>query len=209
MTKQDAERIPVRVLVPRVAQLFVLATFAISATGCSRLQGAEGSTVELTVGSETERFEIRTAFAEYWELSGEADELRITLASYEASCTHFVPPPEGGMVATISVLVPDNVRITTGDYPWAGLPAAGGTPRRPESAYALPFARKGTEGKLLAPGGGLHLTELQLRTHGHVGGLLAFQGTSEDPHAATRLTGPFRARLCRYAPLPSPAAAAP
>jgi hypothetical protein len=172
------------------------------------MQGPDTSTVELTVGGNTERFEVRSAFAEYWELSGEADELRITLASYEASCTQFVPPPEGGIVATIQLLVPDDKRIATGDFPWAGVEAAGGSPRHPQTAYALPFARKGKVGKTLAPGGGLRLTELELRTHGHVGGLLAFQGSSEDPNAATRLTGPFRARLCRYSPLPSPAGAA-
>jgi hypothetical protein len=177
-------------------------------TGCSKLQGPETSTVELTVGGTTERFEVRTAFAEYWELSGEADELRITLASYEASCSQFVPPPEGGIVATIQLLVPDDKRIAVGDYPWAGLAAAGGSPRHPQTAYALPYARKGGLGKMLAPGGGLRLTELELKTHGHVGGLLAFQGSSEDPNAATRLTGPFRARLCRYSPLPSPVGAA-
>ncbi len=176
---------------------------ALSTAGCSKLAKPEAQSIELTIGNETRRFDVRTAFAEYWELSGEADELRITLASYDASCSHFVPPPEDGVVVTVQVLVPNDTRIALGDFPWAGAEAHGGSARHPEHAYALPYARRGKHGFALAPGGGIRLSELELGSHGQVGGLLSFQGRSEDPNAATRLTGTFRARICRYSPLPT------
>lgn len=191
---------------PRVAALLGLSMLCVPLSSCAKLQKqkSESSTIELTIGNETRRFDVRTAFAQYWELSGEADELRVTLASYEASCTHFVPPPADGVVVTVQVLVPDGTRLAPGDYPWAGPEAHGGAPRRPEKAYSLPYARKGARGFTLAPGGGLSLSELDLRAHGHASGLLSFQGSSDDPAAATRLTGTFRARLCSYSPLPAP-----
>jgi hypothetical protein len=37
-----------------------------------------------------------------------------------------------------------------------------------------------------------------------VEGLLSFQGVADDPTAATRLTGRFQAKLCRFSPLPAP-----
>jgi len=160
--------------------------------------------LELTVGGETTRFEAHTALAEYWELAGQADELRITIASYPISCDVFVPPPEGEVVVTVSVLVPEGKRIALGDYPWTGLDAIREAPRNPAAPYALPFVRIPGRGFPLAPGGAIRIAELEPKIHGRVTGLLSFQGVSEDATAATRLTGRFEAKLCRYSALPAP-----
>lgn len=171
---------------------------------CAACQAESKPALELTVGGETTRFETHTAFAEYWELSGQADELRITLASYPVSCDEFVPPPEGETVVTVSVLVPEGKRIELGDYPWTGVDGLGDAPRNPATPYALPFVRVAGRGFPLAPGGAIRVAELEPRVHGRVTGLLSFQGVSEDAAAATRLTGRFEAKLCRYSPLPAP-----
>lgn len=160
--------------------------------------------IELTRGGETTRLEIHTAFAEYWELSGQADELRITLASYPASCDRFVPPAEGEAAVTVQILVPEGKKIALGDYPWTGLDNQREAPRNPTAPYALPFVRMAGRGFLLAPGGAVRISELEPRIHGRVAGLLSLQGVSEDAEAATRLTGRFEAKLCRYSPLPAP-----
>ena len=56
----------------------------------------------------------------------------------------------------------------------------------------------------IAPGGAIRIAELEPKIHGRVTGLLSFQGVSEDATAATRLTGRFEAKLCRYSALPAP-----
>lgn len=160
--------------------------------------------MELTVAGETSRFEIQTALAEYWELAGEADELRVTLASFPISCEKFTPPPEGQAIITVSVLVPEGKRLALGDYPWTGLESLGDTPRQPAVAYALPYVRVPGRGFALAPGGAVRVAEFEPRVHGRVAGLLSFQGVSDDAAAATRLSGRFEAKLCRYSPLPAP-----
>lgn len=173
-------------------------------SSCSREQRPS---IELTTGGATVRFETQTAIAEYWELSGQADELRITLASYPASCDRFVPPPEGETAVTVQILVPEGKRIALGDYPWTGLENHREAPRNPTTAYALPFVRVAGRGYPLAPGGAVRIAQFEPRIHGRVAGLLSFQGVSEDADAATRLTGRFEAKLCRYSPLPAPAGA--
>lgn len=167
-------------------------------------QPEQRPSVELTVGGKTSRYVTHTALAEYWELAGEADELRITLASYPISCERFTPPPEGEAVITISVLVPEGKRVALGDYPWPGLDAVREAPRQPATAYALPYVRLPGRGFALAPGGAVRISEFEPRVHGRVAGLLSFQGVSDDAEAATRLSGRFEAKLCRVALLPTP-----
>jgi hypothetical protein len=187
---------------PTRPALFCAAALALTANaGCQQEQRAS---VELTVAGETSRFEIQTALAEYWELAGEADELRVTLASFPISCEKFTPPPEGQAIITVSVLVPEGKRLALGDYPWTGLESLGDTPRQPAVAYALPYVRVPGRGFALAPGGAVRVAEFEPRVHGRVAGLLSFQGVSDDAAAATRLSGRFEAKLCRYSPLPAP-----
>src|SRR5690606_577723 len=121
-----------------------------------------------------------------------------------ASCDRFVPPPEGETVVTVQLLVPEGKKLTLGDYPWTGIDAHREAPRNPSTPYAMPFARVSGRGFLLAPGGAVRISEFEPRVHGRVAGRLSFQGVSEDAEAATRLTGRFEAKLCRYAPLPAP-----
>ena len=152
----------------------------------------ERTPIQLEVGrAEDERhsFVPAAAFAEYVELPGERHELTLTLASYRASCSEFVPPGAGQTLVTVLVTAPINEPLGPASYP-SGAPSA-----RPG---ASPTVRLGSRAYELSPGGALALSEVDLQPQGVVAGRLNFEfaGTADKP--AQRLEGRFRARICRF-----------
>lgn len=185
------------------ALLGAVVAMAALARGCHAPEAAE---LELVVGaedSERVRFRPESSFAELLRLPGEHDELRVTLAGYEASCERFVPPGPGRASITVTVAFPAGVEPKPGTYSWTGHEAHGGTPARPERPYALPTARLGPRGYVFPPGGSITLSAVELSPRGRVEGLLAFSFPGDASHPAMSATGRFSARLCR-ADAPAP-----
>jgi len=156
--------------------------------------------VYIVAGPEqAERVEFRpqSSYAEYLVLPGERRELKITLASYQASCDSFVAPSDHDSSATVTVIVPGTGELTPGSYPWRGLPAPGGAEQLPATSYSLPTIRLGHRGLTLPAGGEIKLESVATTQDGRVRGLLDFEFPGEAEHVATRLKGSFEAKLCR------------
>jgi len=160
-----------------------------TALGCDREPRAE---IRLEVGRDaTERtsFAPVAAFAEYVELPGLRHELTITLASYRASCSEFVPPTTGQTLVTVVVTTPISEPPAAKRYHHGG-PS--------EQARALPTVRLGARGYELAPGGSVELSRVELSAQGLVEGQLAFEFPGDAERAAQRVSGRFSARICRF-----------
>lgn len=142
-------------------------------------------------------FEIRSALAEYLVLPNLRHELRITLASYPASCDEYRPPQEGEAAVIVTVATPAATPPSPGVYYWAGHEAHGGTPEQPERPYAVPVARLGVRGYEFHPGGGLDLKELGTVEGARVRGLLSFEFPGDGERRAQAIKGSFSARVCR------------
>jgi hypothetical protein len=100
---------------------------SLAALGC---RARSASSVYIVVGPEpSDHVEFRplSSYAEYLVLPGERRELKITLASYQASCDSFVVPATHDSSATITVSVPVASELTPGSYAWAGELSHGGT----------------------------------------------------------------------------------
>jgi hypothetical protein len=150
--------------------------------------------IQLAFGVDPEdraEFTPRSAIAEYLELPGAKNELRITLASYEASCDRFVPPEKGEASLTVVVVTPSGAQPAKGSYGWNGETAP--TPQ----GYAAPTARRGGSSHLFSPGGALELERVELDVGGRVEGRLAFEFSGNAEREATHARGAFRARVCR------------
>lgn len=159
------------------------------------------SPVVLSVGNardERVEFVPVASFAEYVELPGLGNELRITLAGYAASCEKFVPPPDGQASVTVTVVTPPGTDPRPGRYAWSGHDAHGGTSSRPERAYALPTARIGKKSYAFPAGGSLTISALRLLPQGEVEGLLAFEFPGNGSASATSIKGHFLANICRF-----------
>lgn len=164
------------------------ALLVLAAIGC---RSEPPPPIQLAVGSsDSERLEFtpRSAFAEYVELPGVKTELRITLASYEASCERFIPPAPGQASVTVVVVTPPGPGPSPGSFGWHGQ----STP-----PYASPSARIGATSHLFPPGGSLELERVELDLHGQVHGRLAFEFAGDAEREATSVRGAFRARVCR------------
>jgi hypothetical protein len=181
-------------------RVFSVALAALS-FGCK--QPAESSAVvELKVGGAREQptnFRARTSLAQYVEIPGQGNELRLTIASYDASCDVFTPPPSSDDVSvSIVITTPSGVAPASGTYPWLGHEAHGGERTSPAKAYSFPTARIGNKSHVFQPGGGVLLKGLSLGKHGSVSGLLNFEFSGDAEKPATSLKGRFSARICRY-----------
>jgi hypothetical protein len=130
-------------------------------------------------------------------LPGERRELKITLASYRASCDAFVTPSEHDSSATVTVIAPGTSELAPGSYAWAGPLAHGGSEQQPERPYALPTIRLGHRGLTLPAGGEIQLESVATTQDGRVRGLLNFEFPGDAEHVATSLKGSFEAKLCR------------
>jgi len=169
---------------------------------CSCERDSEATaTVELKLGPDAalERsFVAVTSLAEYIEVPGAGNELRLTLASYDADCDAFKPPATDETSISIVITTPTGVAPTPGVYAWAGHEAHGGEVHNPTKPYAFPTARIGNKSYLFEPGGGVVLKELSLGKHGSVTGLLNFEFPGDAKHPARSLKGRFSARMCRF-----------
>ncbi len=142
-------------------------------------------------------FRPQASYAEYLVLPGLRRELKITLASYAASCETFVEPGENDTSVTVTVIAPIGTELAAGNYVWAGHEAHGGSEQAPERAYALPMARLGHHGLVLPPGGELQLDSVATTQDGRIRGLLNFDFAGDADHQAASLKGSFEAKLCR------------
>ena len=170
---------------------------SLAAFGC-RARGVPS--VYIVAGPEpSDHVEFRplSSYAEYLVLPGERRELKITLASYQASCDSFVVPSEHDSSATITVTVPGASELTPGSYAWAGQVADAGSEPQPERPSALPTIRLGHRGLTLPPGGEIQLESVATTQDGRVRGLLDFEFPGDAEHIATSLKGSFEAKLCR------------
>ena len=160
----------------------------------------DASAVYIVAGPEpSDHVEFRplSSYAEYLVLPGERTELKITLASYRASCDSFVAPSEHDSSATVTVIVPGSGEVTPGSYSWRGLPAPSATEPQPQTPYALPTIRLGHRGLTLPAGGEIKLESVTTTQDGRVRGLLNFEFPGDAEHVATSLKGSFEAKLCR------------
>ncbi len=158
------------------------------------------STIQVRVGNEAEEqasFIPETALAEYLELPGERNELRITLADYGASCDDYVRPGPGHTYVSVIVVEPAGRDVTAGTYAWGGREAHGGTASRPSRPFAMPKVLLGSQSHLFPPGGTVRLSRVALQHDGRVEGVLAFEFAGDRERDATSLTGNFRAKLCK------------
>lgn len=153
----------------------------------------------VTGNGPNERAEFRpvSSYAEYLVFPGARSELRITLASYAASCDAFVAPGDADSSITVTVISPAIAELGPGTYAWAGHEAHGGTAAQPERAYALPTVRLGHRGSVLPAGGELQLESVATTQDGRVRGRLDFEFAGDAEHPATSLKGGFEAKLCR------------
>jgi hypothetical protein len=172
----------------------VALVLGLSFVGCRR---ETAPAVEVSLPSGTFRFVPESAFAEYVELKGQPDQLRITLASYRTSCDSYVAPEVGQAMVSIVVKVPTGDTIKPGEYPWRGTDE---DPVDVQSPFSLPFVRLHNDARALASGGGLRLESMERRPHGKVVGSFAYQETDRDSEQAFTgmgLRGNFSLRLCR------------
>lgn len=150
----------------------------------------------MLAGGPLRKISPRVALARYVELAGEPDRLTLILASYDAGCAEFRPPPAGEVLVTVSVQALAGAGLTPGEYPWAGSLEA---MQAADAPVAMPFVRLASEGRVLPAGGSLRLERLEPFLHGEVRGVLHFQDGGEGEPPSFRLVGPFRARLCQAA----------
>ena len=151
--------------------------------------------IEVAIGpgdAERERFSPRSAFAEYLELPGKKNELRITLASYEAGCDRFVAPEPGETLVTIVVVTPPGAEPRPGSHGWSGEPSGAIV-----APYAAPTVRLGSKSRALPPGGSLELDRVELGLGGAVDGRAAFEFAGDAERPASVVRGAFRAKICR------------
>jgi hypothetical protein len=194
-----------RRLNPRPApSRFGTASLAVLLLGCVT---EEPAPIQVSIGptpGETRSFAPKTALAEILDLSPARTELRLILADYEASCDRFVPPADGQTYVSVLVVTPAAAALAPVSYSWLGHEAHGSTPGRPDRPFALPKAQLGRRSALLPPGGAVRLTKVGMERDGYVEGLLEFQFAGDAKRPATRLMGPFRARICKTNQAPKP-----
>ena len=175
----------------------LLATALAALGGCKR-RGQPP--VYVVAGPEPKQhveFRPISSYAELVVYPGVRRELKITLASYAASCDSFVAPGADDTSATITVIAPADVELGPGSYEWAGHAAHGGSEQQPERAYALPTLRLAHESQVLPPGGEIQLSSVTTTQDGRVRGMLNFEFPGSAEQAATSLKGSFEAKLCR------------
>ena len=167
------------------------------AVGC---RPEQPSAIQVRVGNGPKAqssFIPEAALAEYLELPGERNELRITLADYAASCDDYVRPGPGQTYVSVVVVEPAGRDVAAGTYAWSGREAHGGTASRPSRPFAMPKVLLASQSHLFPPGGAVRLSRVSLQHEGRVEGVLAFEFAGDRERDATSLRGNFRAKLCK------------
>lgn len=171
------------------------------ATACRE---SEPTTLHVATGTgadEHHAFTPRSALATYLELPGLRNELTFVLSEHESACDRFVPPPEGGVVVSLTLLLPPATVPSPGTYP-ATAPSSSREPVR--SPRALVVVRVGGASHALQPGGSLRLEHAGIRVGDTISGVLAFAFPGDQTREATRVDGRFSATVCRSATAPEP-----
>ena len=157
-----------------------------------------GSSVDLLlpdgVGRRVE-FVPKTAFAEYLELPGLRRELRVTLASYELSCDHYVAPGPTEVLFVLTLRSPAAEPFQVASYPLEGAEPPDAGPRAKGTAFAV--ARQGERGFDFPNGGAVELRSFDPTPSGHVSGMLALEFPGDGSRPAAGAHGKFDARMCR------------
>lgn len=131
----------------------------------------------------------KAGFAEYFELPGVSDQLRITLSSYTADCARFIPPPPHEVSITLTIESPPGRPLDVGEYSYSEAePTA-------EGARVLPFIRLHDGADRLHASGKLKLKQIDPNLHGIVSGEFEFLTPKEGNPSA--LSGTFSVRICR------------
>jgi hypothetical protein len=139
----------------------------------------------------------RAAFAEYVEVPDAANELRVTLATFDVSCERYVAPGADDSMLILTLKMPPSEKPHTGSYASTPpLPVDGGTDSVGR-AHAVTVVRRGGRGFTFPPGGTLELSEVDLGRSGRVAGTLALEFAGDAVRPASSAKGKFSARLCR------------
>ncbi len=118
--------------------------FGLFAPGCSPHGAAP---VYIVAGPEPNQhveFRPLSSYAEYLVLPGQRRELKITLASYQASCDSFVAPGEHDSSATVTVIVPAETELSSGSYAWQDRSLMLGPNSNPKDPTLCPQSDSGT-----------------------------------------------------------------
>jgi hypothetical protein len=138
----------------------------------------------------------KTAFAEYVELPELRRELRLTLASYELSCDHYVlPQSPSDVLFVLTLTAPPRDPFEPGTYPLEAAAAPDAGP--PERISAFAVARQGTRGFEFPSGGTVELKAFDPAASGHVSGVLGLEYPGDGSRPPAGAHGRFDARMCR------------
>lgn len=173
-----------------------LIVFALLLLGC-RDQNA-GASVDLLIPDGVGRrveFVPKTAFAEYVELPELRRELRITLANYELSCDHYVPPGPKDVLFVLTLTSPPAEPFHAGTYLLEGAdaPDAGAAVR----AKGFAVVRTGERGFDFPRGGSVELRSVDFAPAGLVSGVLGLEFPGDGTRPPAGAHGKFDAHLCR------------
>ncbi len=154
--------------------------------------------IELALGEDggaVRQLVPKSAWAEHLLIPGSKNELRLVLASGEASCHGYVAPGADELRLTVTVTSPLDQPIGPGVYPWSE-PAPSPDGDAPAPRAAVPKVLIGGRSFQPPPGGGVELLRVDPSPQGTVTGVLgfAFPGTGSDP--ASSIKGAFSARSC-------------
>jgi len=170
--------------------------------GCS---SPEAPPITLQVGPDRIlHFSPKSAYAQYFELPGEGDLLRIILASYPVPCKTYVPPGKGDVYVTVTLHSEPGKPLTGREFSWEGLPVAYFSDLRPAPSpaeapspnWALPYVRLAQESRPLPPGGHVKLARFSREPFGVVEGEFKFSDAGDGEAATAALLGSFRVQLC-------------
>lgn len=176
----------------------------VALTSCSRARQPE---ITLQVGpDQILHFSPVSAYAQYFELPGQGDLLRIVLASYAVPCKTYLPPSKGEVYVAVTLHVDDGQPISGTEFGWDGTvpsfaplhPVVAGSaePTTGASNWALPYVRLANEGRPLPPGGKVKISAFAREAFGIVEGDFQFSDAGDGEAATAALLGAFRVQLC-------------
>ncbi len=192
----------------RIPILFALCVTA----GCNEPPNQE---LSLQVGPDRIlRFSPTSGFAQYFEVPGQGDLVRVVLSNYPLRCPVFEPPKPGQVYISITIRAETGQTIIGEKIPWNGIPAEflpqedDALPRRSPvtetpKVWALPMIRLFEDARPLPAGGYLTVSDLSREPYGVLEGEFHFSDAGEGEAASAALLGPFRVQFCHTELSPS------
>lgn len=144
------------------------------------------------------KFRPRSAYAEYLELPGLRNELRVTVSSYPTTCERYVKPRGDETIVQITLRLPPDAAPDKARYPSLGGAGTLAPDAKIDDATASVFVRHGKQAYSFLPGGVLDITRAKLSAHGFVWGEASFESAASSTQPEMQLTGEFRAGMCRF-----------